>query len=47
VAVLSSLYPVVTISLAYIYLQERLGRLQKIGAAAALAGAAAISAFSV
>jgi drug/metabolite transporter (DMT)-like permease len=44
VAVLSSLYPVVTIVLARIYLRERIARRQQLGAAAALAGAIAISA---
>jgi drug/metabolite transporter (DMT)-like permease len=44
VAVLSSLYPVVTILLARYYLQERLQRHQQVGAAASLCGAVAISA---
>jgi drug/metabolite transporter (DMT)-like permease len=44
VAVLSSLYPVVTIVLARIYLRERVARRQQAGAAAALAAAIAISA---
>jgi drug/metabolite transporter (DMT)-like permease len=44
VAVLSSLYPIVTIALARIYLHERVERPQRIGAATALAGAVAISA---
>jgi drug/metabolite transporter (DMT)-like permease len=44
VAVLSSLYPVVTIGLARFYLHERLRKLQQAGAAAALCGAVAISA---
>jgi drug/metabolite transporter (DMT)-like permease len=44
VAVLSSLYPVVTIALARYYLQERLRANQKVGATAALCGAVAISA---
>ncbi|HEV3375733.1 MAG TPA: EamA family transporter [Thermoleophilaceae bacterium] len=44
VAVLSSLYPLVTIVLARIYLRERIARRQQLGAAAALAGAIAISA---
>jgi drug/metabolite transporter (DMT)-like permease len=43
VAVLSSLYPVVTIALARIYLHEELGGLQRLGVPAALAGAAAVS----
>jgi drug/metabolite transporter (DMT)-like permease len=44
VAVLSSLYPVVTILLARYYLQERLQRHQQLGAAASLSGAVVISA---
>jgi drug/metabolite transporter (DMT)-like permease len=44
VAVLSSLYPVVTIALAHRYLDERIERLQPLGIAVALGGAAAISA---
>jgi drug/metabolite transporter (DMT)-like permease len=44
VAVLSSLYPVVTIILARYYLQERLKRHQQVGAAASLSGAVVISA---
>jgi drug/metabolite transporter (DMT)-like permease len=44
VAVLSSLYPVVTIALARVFLRERIARRQQAGAAAALAGAIAISA---
>jgi drug/metabolite transporter (DMT)-like permease len=44
VAVLSSLYPVVTILLARYYLQERLQRHQQLGAAASLSGAVLISA---
>ena len=44
VAVLSSLYPIVTIAIARVHLHERLQTQQKLGAAAALAGAAAISA---
>jgi drug/metabolite transporter (DMT)-like permease len=43
VAVLGSLYPVVTIALAHFYLHERLGRTQKLGVAVTLIGAAAIS----
>jgi drug/metabolite transporter (DMT)-like permease len=43
VAVLSSLYPVVTIALARFYLHERLGGLQRLGVPAALAGAAVVS----
>jgi drug/metabolite transporter (DMT)-like permease len=44
VAVLSSLYPVVTIALARVYLKERLQRHQQVGAAASLCGAVVISA---
>jgi drug/metabolite transporter (DMT)-like permease len=44
VAVLSSLYPVVTIALARFYLHERLRRHQQLGAAASLCGAVVISA---
>jgi drug/metabolite transporter (DMT)-like permease len=44
VAVLSSLYPVVTIALARFYLQERLDRPQQVGAAASISGAVLISA---
>ena len=44
VAVLSSLYPVVTIALARYYLRERLQPHQQIGAAASLSGAVVISA---
>ena len=44
VAVLSSLYPVVTIVLARYYLKERLERHQQVGAAASLSGAVVISA---
>jgi len=43
VAVLGSLYPVVTIALAHVYLHERLGRIQKLGVAVTLIGATAIS----
>jgi drug/metabolite transporter (DMT)-like permease len=44
VAVLSSLYPVVTIALARIVLDERIARPQQLGIAAALCGVVAISA---
>ncbi len=44
VAVLSSLFPIVTIVLARIYLDERLGRAQQVGVAIALAGVLALSA---
>lgn len=44
VAVLSSLYPVMTVILARVVLKERLGGLQRAGAAAALVGVALISA---
>jgi uncharacterized membrane protein len=44
VAVLSSLYPVVTIALARFYLKERLEPLQQAGVGASLCGAVAISA---
>jgi drug/metabolite transporter (DMT)-like permease len=43
VAVLSSLYPVVTIALARIYLNEKLGGMQRLGVPAALVGAAVVS----
>ena len=43
VAVLSALYPVVTIALARAVLGERIGRIQAAGAATALAGVALIS----
>jgi drug/metabolite transporter (DMT)-like permease len=43
VAVLSSLYPVVTIVLARLYLHERLGGLQKLGVAITLIGATILS----
>jgi drug/metabolite transporter (DMT)-like permease len=45
VAVLSSLYPIVTIALARVYLQERIERLQRVGVAIAITGVAAISAW--
>ncbi len=44
VSVLGSLYPVVTVVLAYLLLGERLTRPQRLGVAAALAGVAAIAA---
>ncbi len=44
VAVLGSLYPVVTVALAGVLLHERLGRLQAAGAGVALAGVALIAA---
>jgi uncharacterized membrane protein len=43
IAVLSSLYPVVTIGLARVYLHERIERLQQIGIAMCLSGVVAIS----
>jgi len=44
VSVLASLYPVVTVALAWVVLHERTSGLQRAGAAAALAGAALITA---
>jgi drug/metabolite transporter (DMT)-like permease len=44
VAVLSSLYPVVTVALARVYLHERLARVQLAGIAVTLCGAATVSA---
>lgn len=43
VAVLSSLYPVVTIVLAWLVLGERLGRAKRVGGAVAIAGAALVA----
>jgi drug/metabolite transporter (DMT)-like permease len=43
VAVLGSLYPVVTVLLAHVLLGERLTRAQQLGVAVALAGVAAIA----
>ncbi|HEX2071419.1 MAG TPA: DMT family transporter [Thermoleophilaceae bacterium] len=43
VAVLSSLYPVVTIALAWLYLRERLRPVQQLGVAVTICGAVAIS----
>jgi drug/metabolite transporter (DMT)-like permease len=44
VAVLSALYPVVTIVLAWLVLGERLGRTKRVGGLVALAGAAFVAA---
>jgi len=44
VSVLASLYPVVTVTLAWVVLHERTSSLQRAGAAAAIAGAALITA---
>ena len=44
VSVLASLYPVVTVALAWAVLGERISAVQRAGAAAALAGAALITA---
>ena len=44
VTVLAALYPVVVVALAHIVLHERLQRIQLLGAAAALAGAALVAA---
>ncbi len=45
VAALSSLYPVVTIGLAHVYLRERIERLRLVGIATSLCGVVTISAF--
>ena len=42
-SVVGSLYPVVTVALAYVILHERLTRIQLAGVVAALAGVAAMS----
>ena len=44
VAVLTSLYPVVTVALAAVFLHERIARSQRVGVAGALLGAAMITA---
>jgi drug/metabolite transporter (DMT)-like permease len=44
VSVLASLYPVVTVALARLYLHERVGRIQEAGAAATLTGVVLVSA---
>ncbi len=44
VSVLASLYPVVTVALARVYLREQVGRVQEAGAAATLAGVVLVSA---
>lgn len=44
VSVLASLYPVTTVALAWLYLRERVGALQAVGVATALAGVVLISA---
>ena len=43
VAVLSSLYPVVTVVLAWLVLGERLRRAKRVGGAVAIAGAALVA----
>ena len=43
-SVLSSIYPIFVIALAYVFLHERLSRTQQLGVAAALAGVALIAA---
>jgi drug/metabolite transporter (DMT)-like permease len=43
VSVLGSLYPVTTVLLAYVFLHERLTRVQRVGVALALAGVATIA----
>jgi drug/metabolite transporter (DMT)-like permease len=44
VAVVSSLFPAATVILAYLFLHERLGRLQRVGVVAALVAVALVSA---
>ena len=44
ISVLASLYPVVTVALARIYLRERVTRVQEAGAVATLAGVVLVSA---
>lgn len=44
VAVVASLFPAATVALAYVFLSERLGRLQLVGVAAALTAIALVSA---
>jgi drug/metabolite transporter (DMT)-like permease len=44
VSVLASLYPVVTVALARLYLRERVGRMQEAGAAVTIAGVVLVSA---
>ncbi len=44
VSVLASLYPVTTVALAWLYLREHVGALQRVGVAVALAGVVLVSA---